>query len=283
MGESIDWEDVDWKDMDSLDLLGDKLEGISQKYAESILSGAGIDDSEFSQILTDIISQMYEVETELPGMNAQLDNLQSSYQTLTGILESYNETGHISLDNLQSLLTADENLIAMLEVENGQLVINQAAYENLVAAQLLEFRAKLNDAAAAEIEALAKNKSEEATNNNAKASEDAVAKLDAETEAFKRNTEAVGENAITKAIADAEEAIVSNEEIQGVLDKYTAIWNAAKDNYRIDLPSFMNGAKSGASSAGEAAGKSAGEAFTEAITVKFRWDGQDRGKTDFRL
>ncbi|MDE5588607.1 MAG: hypothetical protein K2J60_05635, partial [Acetatifactor sp.] len=265
MGSSINWEDIDLKDIDSLDLLGNKLEEVSQKYAESILSGAGIDDSEFSQILTDIVSQMYEAEAEFTGMNAQLDNLQSSYQTLTGILESYNETGHINLDNLQSLLTADENLIAMLEVENGQLVINQAAYENLVAAQLLEFKAKLDDAAAAEIEVLAKNKSEEATNNNAKASEDAVAKLNAETEAFNRNTEAAGENAITKAIADAEEAGVSNEEIQGVLDKYTAIWNAAKDNYSTDFPAFMNGAKSGASSAGEAAGKSAGEAFTEAL------------------
>ena len=266
MGSSINWEDIDFKDIDSLDLLGNKLEAVSQKYAESILSGAGIDaNSDFGQILTDIISQMYEAEAEFTGMNAQLDNLQSSYQTLTGILESYNETGHISLDNLQSLLTADENLIAMLEIENGQLVINQSAYENLVAAQLLEFKAKLNDAAAAEIEALAKEKSEDATNNNAKASEDAVSKLDAETEAFKRNTEAAGENAITKAIADAEEAGVSEEEIQSVLDKYTAIWNAAKDNYSTDFPSFMNGAKSGASSAGEAAGKSAGEAFTDAL------------------
>ena len=262
MGESIAWEDIDWKDIDSLDLLGDKLEEVSQKYAESILSGAGIDaNSDFGQILTDIISQMYEAEAEFTGMNAQLDYLQSSYQTLTGILESYNETGHISLDNLQSLLTADENLIAMLEVENGQLVINQESYENLVAAQLLEFKAKLNDAAAAEIEALAKEKSEKATDNNAKASEEAVAKLDAETEAFKRNTEAVGENAITKAIEDAKEEGVSEEEIQRVLDKYTEIWNAAMDNYSADFPEFMNGAKS----SGEAAGKSAGEAFTDAL------------------
>ena len=261
MGESIDWEDVDWKDLDSLDLFGNKLEEVSQKYAESILSGAGIDDSEFSQILTDIVSQMYKVEAEFTGMNAQFDRLQSSYQTLTGILESYNETGYVSLDNLQSLLTADENLIAMLEVENGQLVINQAAYENLVATQLLEFKAKLNDAAAAEIEALAKNKSEEATNNNAQASEDAVAKLDAETEAFNRNTSA----AIANAMQKAEEAGVSEEEIQGVLNKYTEIWNAAMNNYSTDFPTFMNGAKSSASSAGEAAGKSAGEAFTDSL------------------
>ena len=253
---------IDWEEIDSLDLLGDKLEDISKSYAESILSVAGINvGSDFGQILTNIIQQMYEVEAQFTGMNTQLDNLQSSYKTVTDVLESYNETGYISLDNLQSLLTADENLIAMLEVENGKLTINQEAYENLVAVQLQEFKEKLNNAAAAEIETLALSKAEEATNNNAHASEDAAAKLDAETEAFKRNTEAAGENAVTKAITKAKEAGVSKEEIKGVLDKYTKIWNAAMDNYSKDFPTFMDGAKSSASSAGEDAGK----AFTEAL------------------
>ena len=219
MGGSLDWEFIN-SQTDSLELLGDAIQHISQKYAESILSSAGIDiDSEFGQMLANIIQQIYEAEAAFEGMNSQLNSLQSSYQTLTGILESYNKTGYITLDNLQSLLTADENLIAMLEVENGQLVLNQAAYENLVAVQLLEFKAKLNDAAAAEIEALAKQKAEQATNQNADASNNAVAKLDAETQAFNRNTSA----AIANAVAKAEESGVSAEEIQGVFDKYKRI------------------------------------------------------------
>ncbi len=247
MGGSLDWEFIN-SQTDSLELLGDAIQHISQKYAESILSSAGIDvDSEFGQMLANIIQQIYDAEAAFEGMNSQLDNLQSSYQTLTGILESYNETGYISLDNLQSLLTADENLIAMLEVENGQLVLNQAAYENLVAVQLLEFKAKLNDAAAAEIETLAKQKAEQATNQNAGAAENAVAKLDAETQAFNRNTSA----AIANAVAKAEESGVSAEEIQGVFDKYTEVWNSAMDNYNVDFDGFMSGGKSAASKAGK--------------------------------
>lgn len=247
MGGSLDWEFIN-SQTDSLELLGDAIQHISQKYAESILSGAGIDiDSEFGQMLANIIQQIYDAEAAFEGMNSQLDSLQSSYQTLTGILESYNETGYISLDNLQSLLTADENLIAMLEVENGQLVLNQAAYENLVAVQLLEFKAKLNDAAAAEIETLAKQKAEQATNQNADASQNAVAKLDAETQAFNRNTSA----AIANAVAKAEESGVSTEEIQGVFDKYTEVWNSAMDNYNVDFDGFMSGGKSAASKAGK--------------------------------
>lgn len=247
MGGSLDWEFIN-SQTDSLELLGDAIQHISQKYAESILSGAGIDiDSEFGQMLANIIQQIYDVEAAFEGMNSQLDSLQSSYQTLTGILESYNETGYITLDNLQALLTADENLIQMLEVENGQLVLNQAAYENLVAVQLLEFKAKLNDAAAAEIETLAKQKAEQATNQNADASQNAVEKLDAETQAFNRNTSA----AIANAVSKAESTGVSAEEIQGVFDKYTEVWNSAMSNYNVDFDSFMSGGKSAASKAGK--------------------------------
>lgn len=259
MGGSFDWEFIN-SQTNSLELLGDAIQEISQKYAESILSNAGIDiDSEFGQMLADIIQQIYDAEAALEGMNSQLDNLQSSYQTLTDILKSYNETGYISLDSLQSLLTADENLIAMLEVENGQLVLNQAAYENLVAAQLLEFKAKLNDAAAAEIETLAKQKAEQATNQNADASQNAVEKLDAETQAFNRNTSA----AIANAVAKAEESGVSEAEIQGIFDKYTEVWNSAMDNYNVDFSGFMSSGNSAASKAGKEAANKYLEAFQE--------------------
>lgn len=146
----------------------------------------------------------------------------------------------------------------MLEVENGQLAINQEAYENLVVAQLMEFKAKLNDAAAAEIEALAKNKAEEATNKNADAANNAVEKLDAETAAFNRNTSA----AIANAVSKAEESGVSESEIQDILDKYNEVWNAAVSNFSGDFDGFMGGA---ASKAGEKAGDAYVDAFEKEL------------------
>ncbi len=259
MGGSLNWEFIN-SQTNSLDLLGDAIQHISQKYAESILSGAGIDiNSEFGQMLANLVTQAFEAQAAFEGMNSQLDDLQASYQTLTEVLESYNKTGYISLDSLQSLLTADENLIAMLEVENGQLAINQEAYENLVIAQLMEFKAKLNDAAAAEIEALAKQKAEQATNQNADASNNAVEKLDAETAAFNRNTSAALSNAITKA----EESGVSESEIQGILDKYNEVWNAAVNNFSGNFDGFMGGAAS-------KAGKKAGDAYVDAFEKELK-------------
>lgn len=272
MDGSLNWKFIN-NQADSLEVLGEAIQCVSTKYANSILSDAGIDiDSDFGKMLAEMIIQAFEAETAFAGMNSQLDNLQSSYQTLTGIIESYNETGYISLDNLQSLLTADENLITMLEVENGQLAINQEAYENLVAAQLMEFKAKLNDAAAAEIEALAKNKAEQATNSNASASNNAVEKLDAETAAINRNTSA----AISNAVAKAEESGVSAGEIQGVLDKYNEIWNATLNNFSGDFSGFMGGGKK---SAGKS-GKEAADAYLEAFEKELKDldDLKDRGR-----
>lgn len=59
----------------------------------------GIDiNSEFGQMLANMVTQAFEAQAAFEGMNSQLDNLQSSYQTLTEVLESYNKTGYISLD-----------------------------------------------------------------------------------------------------------------------------------------------------------------------------------------
>ncbi len=272
MNGELNWDFIN-NQADSLEVLGDAIQCVSRKYANSILSGAGIDiNSDFEKMLSDMIQQAYEVEAEFAGMNAQIDNLQSSYQTLTSVIESYNETGYISLDSLQSLLTADENLISMLEVENGQLAINQAAYENLVAVQLMELKAKLSNAAAAEIEELAKQKAEEATNNNASASNNAVEKLDAETAAINRNTSA----AISNAVAKAEEAGVSEEEIQGVLDKNNEVWNALLNNFSGDFSGFMGGG----SKAAKSAGKEAADAYLESFEKELKDldDLKDRGK-----
>lgn len=272
MDGSLNWEFIN-SQADSLDVLGDAIQCVSTKYANSILSGAGINiNSDFRKMLADMIQQAYKAEAEFAGMNTQLDNLQSSYQTLTSIIESYNETGYISLDSLQSLLTADENLISMLEVENGQLAINQAAYENLVAVQLMELKAKLSNAAAAEIEELAKQKAEQATNSNATASNNAVEKLDAETAAINRNTSA----AISNAVAKAEEAGVSEEEIQGVLDKNNEVWNALLNNFSGDFSGFMGGG----SKAAKSAGKEAADAYLESFEKELKDldDLKDRGK-----
>ena len=59
MGGTLDWDFIaDQSQMDSLELLGMAIGHISEKYAESVLSGAGIDvNSDFGKMLVNIIEQ----------------------------------------------------------------------------------------------------------------------------------------------------------------------------------------------------------------------------------
>ncbi len=123
MGETINWESLSGQEH-SLQALQEEIHRISQSYAESVLIDMGLKpDSDLGKLLTDIIQEAHAAEMAFTGMNTQLDRLQSSYQTLTDFLTAHHETGTVSLEQLQSLLTADENLAAMLEVENGQLLL----------------------------------------------------------------------------------------------------------------------------------------------------------------
>ena len=267
MGETIDWEAIADEDQ-SLRALQEEIDRISQTYAESILNGMDLEpDSGLGKLLARIISEAHTAETAVTDMNTQLDRLISSCQTLTDFLASYNETGAVSLEQLRSLLTADQNLIAMLEVENGQLALNEEAYEQLIEAQLIELKEKLDNAAAAEIEALAKKEAEQATRDHAEAARSAAVLLDEETAAFGRNTSA----AIADAVAKAEDAGVTQQEMQSVFDKYTNIWNAAINTYKSNFSAFLgisrsasHTASSDAKTTADAAKKAAEETAEEA-------------------
>ena len=103
MGESLNWDFIE-EQSDSLEVLGDALDHISEKYADSILADSGIEsDSDFGIMLKDLITDSIKAEAEFEGLTTSLDSLQSSYSTLTNALEEYNNNGFLSLDTLQSL------------------------------------------------------------------------------------------------------------------------------------------------------------------------------------
>lgn len=76
-----------------------------------------------------------------PAINEGIDNLQEGYSTLTSIVEDYNDNGTLSLDSVQTLLTMSEEMLACLEVENGQMKINNDKIKEMALARLDEAKA----------------------------------------------------------------------------------------------------------------------------------------------
>lgn len=75
------------------------------------------------------ISDMASAFDELSG---KIDSFQNSYKSLTDIVEEYNKTGDLSVDQLQTLLSMEPEYLALLEEKNGKLYINQEQLDGLV-------------------------------------------------------------------------------------------------------------------------------------------------------
>lgn len=76
-------------------------------------------------------------------VNEGIDNIQDGISQLTSITEDFNDNGTLSLDSLQTLLTMSEDMLACLEVENGQMKINKDKVKEMTLARLDEARATI--------------------------------------------------------------------------------------------------------------------------------------------
>lgn len=223
MGNSLDWDNID-VDPHSLSLLGDEIERISKEYAESVLSGAGIDiDSKFGQMLSDNIIQAQKASTELDVLNDQIDSLQEAYNDLTDIVDTYNETGYITFDQLQILLEMEPQYLSCLVDENGQLQLNEAAMTALANKRLDDAEAQAIQQAITELGQIALQDEKQAVEENATAFTNAVNDLASyNTELANTIAEAtVGASAIrdlNAAISGAESQGASDVQIDTVLD-----------------------------------------------------------------
>lgn len=172
--------------------------------------------------------------SKLNEANTELDKLQDGMKTLSSAFDEYNENGFITLDTLQSLMAENGEYIQMLTIENGQLKINEEAYKNIMAAKLNDFKATLDKAAAAEINALAEENAEGKTRSNIQA-------LNEETIAYSENTREAIKNATKKG--------VSEDEINTIINKYDTIWKTALNGYNKNFRQFSGLANSSAKDA----------------------------------
>jgi len=80
--------------------------------------------------------------TTLGNLSASLDELQNAYTTITSTIKEYNSVGYFSVDTLQSILSLGDEYLQYMFDENGNLVMNKKALQELTIARLEELRAE---------------------------------------------------------------------------------------------------------------------------------------------
>lgn len=88
------------------------------------------------QVITDLSEKSAEETVKiLDEINKHIDDMQSSYSTLTQAIEDYNSYGEITIDTFQQLASQGLQYMSVLEMQDGQYVINTEAVENYIAAE----------------------------------------------------------------------------------------------------------------------------------------------------
>lgn len=77
-----------------------------------------------------------EIATKLSEINSHIDKFQNAYKVGYSAISDYQQSGMLSIDNLQEILSLDEKYINLLIDENGQLNLNSDAYAKLTQSQL---------------------------------------------------------------------------------------------------------------------------------------------------
>lgn len=152
----------DWSD--TLEGGGEQAEetkGAVDNLRQSIYDAIGTtDDStkateDATNAQTEYQKQLEDAQSTLDTTSESLDNLQNVYKTLTTAVDEYNSNGYLSIDTLQSLLSMSDQYLSALSMENGQLVLNTTALDQMTDSMIAAKVQEMQAAAVADIYALA--------------------------------------------------------------------------------------------------------------------------------
>lgn len=149
LGQMGQWDDSLHDVQEGYYLTGDSVDyvdkAINKLINDAKKSKATFDASEHS--LSDIFSLKTKDSTEkdltdLGKLSDNIDDLQTAAKGLKEAMDSYKNTGVISIDQLQSILSYGDEYLKYITDENGNLVLNEQAIKNVTQARLEELRAK---------------------------------------------------------------------------------------------------------------------------------------------
>lgn len=201
-----------------------------------------------------ILSILEETSDTFEEISENMDKIQDSYSTLSNAVEQYNSAGFLTLDNLQSLLSLEPEYLALLQMENGQLTINQAGYEALVQTKLAEAKASVVQSAMKQLNALAAKKEADATNQASTAAANSISNLGTYANALSD----VAKNAIgaassvyafNNAVAGAQaNELVTQDEIDDIInsmDTQLQMIDSVGANLSTNFSGIMTGGEGG--------------------------------------
>lgn len=227
----------DWSD--TLEGGGEQAEGTKENVdylRQSIYDAIGtMDDSteateNATNAQTEYQKQLEDTQGTLDATSESLDNLQEIYSTLTTAVDEYNSNGYLSIDTLQSLLSMSDQYLSALSMENGQLVLNTTALDQMTDSMIAAKVQEMQAAAVADIYALAQGN----VNQMSTLAQTAVNNLGNDASAMGQQfASAVPNiNKFTETILQAKAAAGSDTTVENFDQKANAILSSYQNLYK---------------------------------------------------
>ena len=227
----------DWSD--TLEGGGEQAEetkGAVDNLRQSIYDAIGTTDDSTeatenaTNAQTEYQKQLEDAQGTLDTTSESLDNLQNVYKTLTTAVDEYNSNGYLSIDTLQSVLSMSDQYLSALSMENGQLVLNTTALDQMTDSMIAAKVQEMQAAAVADIYALAQGN----VNQMSTLAQTAVNNLGNDASAMgKQFVSAVPDiNKFTEAILKAKAAAGSDTTVENFDQKANAIISSYQNLYK---------------------------------------------------
>lgn len=143
-------------------------------------SGEATDSMDgFTQSIATSAEELEEIRTEIDNLNASVDDFQSGYSTLIDAMNEFNQSGYLSIDTVQKLVSLGSDYIGVLSFTKNGITLNESALRSLLNAQEDNINGILAQSAAESILELANEYLESSTEDVANA-EDAATKRSTE-------------------------------------------------------------------------------------------------------
>lgn len=155
--------------------------------------------------------------TELGKLSEQVDKLQTAWSGLREMVDNYNKTGTITVDQFQELLSYGDEYLQYIVDENGNLQLNEEALKKVAAARIENMKLQMLQELYSNLQSIT---------NEAQAQDFLAEKLNASSEALAENT-----SELYKNIGAQLGWLIANEEISK--DTSFAIWEYVQNYTKI--------------------------------------------------
>lgn len=205
--EAVDLKDTNSLTKDTVSELLDKYEGLEQIFKDAGYSVKDIVEycKEYNGTLYPMISNTNSLSEAIKQLDENINSIQSAYSTCKDAIAEYNENGYFSIDTMQSLLALDERYLLALQNENGQLVLNEQSYRNMIDAQLDEAEAAAANSAMLDLETITGKNTGQTMEELRKKYANLQTELDNTTISYDQLTEAAAKARVAQGVEDADD------------------------------------------------------------------------------